>query len=300
MRAQVAERRGQKKLPGFCPPPSALRRSETMADDTTEYPNPTEQRYPGQHRRRDAQVVSRLRDVRHHRTRAAGRPRRPQARPSPHPLRHVRAGEHRRQGVQEIRAHRRRRDGQVPPARRLARSTTRPCAWPRTSRCATASSTARATSARIDGDNPAAMRYTEVRLTRLAEELMRDDIDKETIDWVPNYDGSLSEPSVLPAKYPEPARERLLRHRRRHGHEHPAAQPRRGDRRLPDDDRQPGRRPSQELMTVLPGPDFPTAGYIHGLDGIRAGLRRPAAASSRCARARSSRRRRRARSSRSS
>ncbi|HEU4889183.1 MAG TPA: DNA gyrase subunit A, partial [Thermoanaerobaculia bacterium] len=54
----------------------------------------------------------------------------------------------------------------------------------------------------IDGDNPAAMRYTEVRLTRLAEELMRDDIDKETIDWVPNYDGSLSEPSVLPAKYP--------------------------------------------------------------------------------------------------
>src|SRR6476619_8423487 len=54
----------------------------------------------------------------------------------------------------------------------------------------------------LDGDNPAAMRYTEVRLTKLAEELMRDDIDKETIDWVPNYDGSLSEPSVLPAKYP--------------------------------------------------------------------------------------------------
>ena len=45
-----------------------------------------------------------------------------------------------------------------------------------------------------------------------------------------------------PAKYPEPARQRLLRHRRRHGHEHPAAQPRRSDRRLPDDDRQPGRR----------------------------------------------------------
>src|SRR3954466_9127148 len=47
----------------------------------------------------------------------------------------------------------------------------------------------------IDGATPAAMRYTEVRLTRLAEELLRDDIDKETIDWVPNYDGSLSEPS---------------------------------------------------------------------------------------------------------
>src|SRR2546423_380352 len=54
----------------------------------------------------------------------------------------------------------------------------------------------------VDGDNPAAMRYTEVRLTRLAEELLRDDIDKETIDWVPNYDGTEREPSVLPAKYP--------------------------------------------------------------------------------------------------
>src|SRR5437764_1655339 len=54
----------------------------------------------------------------------------------------------------------------------------------------------------IDGDNPAAMRYTEVRLTRLAEELMRDDIDKETVDRVPNYDGSELEPSVLPAKFP--------------------------------------------------------------------------------------------------
>src|SRR6266571_1279861 len=54
----------------------------------------------------------------------------------------------------------------------------------------------------LDGDNPAAMRYTEVRLTKLAEELMRDDIDKETVDWVPNYDGTEKEPAVLPAKYP--------------------------------------------------------------------------------------------------
>ena len=43
----------------------------------------------------------------------------------------------------------------------------------------------------IDGDNPAAMRYTEVRLTKLAEEMLKDDIDKETVEWVPNYDGSL-------------------------------------------------------------------------------------------------------------
>jgi DNA gyrase subunit A len=120
----------------------------------------------------------------------------------------------------------------------------------------------------IDGDNPAAMRYTEIRLTRLAEELMRDDIDKETIDWVPNYDGSLSEPSVLPAKYPNllvngssgiavgmatnipphnlgeviDACLMLI--------EDPAAD-------------------VAKLMTVMPGPDFPTAGYIHGLTGIR-------------------------------
>src|SRR5512145_249029 len=55
----------------------------------------------------------------------------------------------------------------------------------------------------IDGDNPAAMRYTEVRLTKLAEEMLKDDIDKETVEWVPNYDGSLQEPAVLPAKVPQ-------------------------------------------------------------------------------------------------
>jgi DNA gyrase subunit A len=54
----------------------------------------------------------------------------------------------------------------------------------------------------IDGDNPAAMRYTEVRLTKLAEEMLKDDIDKETVDFVPNYDGQESEPAVLPAKVP--------------------------------------------------------------------------------------------------
>src|SRR5262252_2680678 len=54
----------------------------------------------------------------------------------------------------------------------------------------------------VDGDNAAAMRYTEVRLTRLAAELLGDDIDKETVDWTPNYDGSLVEPMVLPAKFP--------------------------------------------------------------------------------------------------
>src|SRR4249920_827698 len=74
----------------------------------------------------------------------------------------------------------------------------------------------------VDGDNAAAYRYTECRLERLAAELLAD-IDKETVDFVDNYDG----------KHPEPAAERLLGHRGRHGDQHPAAQPVRGDRRLP-------------------------------------------------------------------
>lgn len=53
----------------------------------------------------------------------------------------------------------------------------------------------------VDGDNPAAMRYTEARLTRIAEELLVD-IDKETVDFRPNFDDSLKEPTVLPAKFP--------------------------------------------------------------------------------------------------
>ena len=54
----------------------------------------------------------------------------------------------------------------------------------------------------IDGDSAAAMRYTEVRMTKLAEEMLKEDIDKETVDWVENYDGSLVEPVVLPARIP--------------------------------------------------------------------------------------------------
>lgn len=53
----------------------------------------------------------------------------------------------------------------------------------------------------VDGDSPAAMRYTEVRMQRLAHELL-EDIDKETVDFVPNYDETMTEPSVMPAKFP--------------------------------------------------------------------------------------------------
>jgi DNA gyrase subunit A len=119
----------------------------------------------------------------------------------------------------------------------------------------------------VDGDNPAAMRYTEVRLTKLAEELLRDDIDKETVDFVPNYDGTESEPSVLPAKYPNllvngssGIAVGMATNIPPHNlgevidaclmvMENPAAS-------------------VKELMTVMPGPDFPTAGFIHGIEGI--------------------------------
>jgi len=120
----------------------------------------------------------------------------------------------------------------------------------------------------IDGDNPAAMRYTEIRLTRLAEELMRDDIDKETVDWVPNYDGSLSEPSVLPAKFPN-----LLVN----GSSGIAVGmatniPPHNLGEVIDACLMMIDNPAAtwtDLMTVLPGPDFPTGGFIHGLEGIR-------------------------------
>ena len=82
----------------------------------------------------------------------------------------------------------------------------------------------------VDGDNAAAMRYTECRLDKIAGEMLAD-IDKETVDFVPNYDGKEKEPSVLPTADPEPADQRLFRHRGRHGDQHPAAQPHRSHRR---------------------------------------------------------------------
>ncbi|HEY5611276.1 MAG TPA: DNA gyrase subunit A [Thermoanaerobaculia bacterium] len=120
----------------------------------------------------------------------------------------------------------------------------------------------------LDGDNPAAMRYTEVRLTKLAEELMRDDIEKETVNWVPNYDGSLQEPAVLPSKFPN-----LLVN----GSSGIAVGmatniPPHNLREVIDACLLVIENPDatvSELMAVIPGPDFPTAGFIYGLEGIR-------------------------------
>jgi DNA gyrase subunit A len=119
----------------------------------------------------------------------------------------------------------------------------------------------------VDGDNPAAMRYTEIRLTRLAEELMRDDIDKETVDFVPNYDGTEREPAVLPAKYPN-----LLVN----GSSGIAVGmatniPPHNLGEVIDACLMVIENPHasvKELMTVMPGPDFPTAGFIFGIEGV--------------------------------
>ncbi len=120
----------------------------------------------------------------------------------------------------------------------------------------------------IDGDNAAAMRYTEVRLTRLAGEMLGDDIDKETVDWTPTYDGSLVEPTVLPAKFPN-----LLVN----GSSGIAVGmatniPPHNLSEVVDATIEIIKHPDAtlgQLMRKLPGPDFPTAGFIHGAEGIR-------------------------------
>ena len=120
----------------------------------------------------------------------------------------------------------------------------------------------------IDGDSPAAMRYTEIRLTKLAEEMIRDDIDKETVDWVPNYDGQESEPAVLPAKVPN----LLVNGAGGIAVGMATNIPPHNLGEVVDalamliDERD---TPVAKLMKAIPGPDFPTAGFIHGLEGIR-------------------------------
>ncbi|HSD71556.1 MAG TPA: DNA gyrase subunit A [Thermoanaerobaculia bacterium] len=120
----------------------------------------------------------------------------------------------------------------------------------------------------IDGDSAAAMRYTEVRLTRLAAELIGDDIDKETVDWVPNYDGSTKEPTVLPSKFPN----LLVNGSTGIAVGMATNIPPHNLGEVVDATVELIRRPDAtlgQLMRKLPGPDFPTAGFIHGAEGIR-------------------------------
>lgn len=123
----------------------------------------------------------------------------------------------------------------------------------------------------VDGDAPAAMRYTEIRLTRLAEEMMTE-LDEETVDWAPNYDESLEEPRVLPASLPllllngssgiavgmatniPPHNLTEILKAVLHLIDHPDAT-------------------TEDLMVFVTGPDFPTGGVILGRSGIESAYR---------------------------
>ncbi len=119
----------------------------------------------------------------------------------------------------------------------------------------------------LDGDPPAAMRYTEIRMQRAAHEMMAD-LDKETVDFIPNYDGSLSEPLVLPARFPNllvNGSEGIAVGMATRIPPHNLGEIVDACRALIDEPE----LSDAELLTLVPGPDFPTAGIIHGRTGIR-------------------------------
>lgn len=118
----------------------------------------------------------------------------------------------------------------------------------------------------IDGDPPAAMRYTEVRLARIAEEVLAD-LEKDTVDFVPNYDESLFEPSLLATKIP------LLLLNGTSGIAVGMATniPPHNLREVINGTIACIKNPAltvEQLMQHIPGPDFPTAGFINGREGI--------------------------------
>ncbi len=123
----------------------------------------------------------------------------------------------------------------------------------------------------VDGDNAAAMRYTECRLQRLAGEMLAD-IEKETVDFQPNYDGKEQEPTVLPARIPNllingsagiavGMATNIPPHNLGEVVEACLALLRRPDTTI------------DELIEIVPAPDFPTAGIIYGVQGVREGYR---------------------------
>ena len=123
----------------------------------------------------------------------------------------------------------------------------------------------------IDGDNPAAMRYTEVRLARISNEVLAD-IEKETVDFLPNYDDSLSEPSVMPTRIP------LLLVNGSEGIAVGMATkiPPHNLSEIVDGTVALLKNPRisvDELIKIIPGPDFPTAGFIYGREEIHRAYR---------------------------
>ena len=119
----------------------------------------------------------------------------------------------------------------------------------------------------VDGDPPAAMRYTESRLAKSSESLLRD-IDKDTIDFIPNYDESQSEPSVLPAEFPNMlvnGAGGIAVGMATNIPPHNPGEVVRACKALIDNPE----LSLEELMEIIPGPDFPTAALIMGRSGIR-------------------------------
>jgi DNA gyrase subunit A len=119
----------------------------------------------------------------------------------------------------------------------------------------------------VDGDAPAAMRYTEVRMARIAHELMAD-IDKDTVDFQPNYDGSLKEPMVFPARLPNlliNGSSGIAVGMATNIPPHNLTEVVNACIAVIDN---PGIT-INELIEIVPGPDFPTAAYINGSSGIR-------------------------------
>ena len=123
----------------------------------------------------------------------------------------------------------------------------------------------------VDGDNAAASRYTEVRLSKIAEAMIAD-LDRETVDFVPNYDGTEQEPVVLPAKIPN----LLINGSTGIAVGMATNIPPHNLREVVDACLHVLRNPDcsiDELLEIIPAPDFPTGGVIHGIAGVREGYR---------------------------
>jgi DNA gyrase subunit A len=123
----------------------------------------------------------------------------------------------------------------------------------------------------VDGDNAAAMRYTEIRLDKIAHEMLAD-IDKETVDFGPNYDGSEKEPLVLPTRLPN----LLVNGATGIAVGMATNIPPHNLNEVVDACLHALKNPEcsiDELMEIIPAPDFPTAGIIYGMSGVRDGYR---------------------------
>ena len=123
----------------------------------------------------------------------------------------------------------------------------------------------------VDGDNAAAMRYTEIRLSKIAQEMLAD-IDKETVDFGPNYDGSEKEPLVLPSRVPN----LLINGSGGIAVGMATNIPPHNLNEVVDACLHMLKNPEasiEDLMEIIPGPDFPTGGIIYGINGVRDGYR---------------------------